>query len=199
MGGVEAREQVEGANGLEDAQVTRQDHPLVKYAEMFTHNFDLIAERKSVVYHLRELAKASVLAKYLLESGMKMEDPWFNLASEISCATCPNVPQLWTKRCHSQIHVQDGKVMEKENGFRHNVNSVYGGVQFGLDRISVDQFRINVVRAAMPGVTISCGSRINSSCGRTCGSRPNRCRESTWSCSSSEAFSTLKASSSNLD
>merc|ERR1712012_1335459 len=151
--GIEAREQVETTNGLEDAQVTRPDHPLVKYAEMFTHNFDLIAERKSVVYHLRELAKASVLAKYLLESGMQMEDYWFNLVSDISCATCPNVPQLWTKRCHSQIHVQDGKVVEKENGFRHNVNSVYGGVQFGLDRISVDQFRINAVRAAMPGVT----------------------------------------------
>ena len=43
--------------------------PEVKYAEQFTHNFDLIAERKSVIYHLREMAKASVLAKYLVDSG----------------------------------------------------------------------------------------------------------------------------------
>eukprot|EP00415_Alexandrium_ostenfeldii_P002814 UN2814 len=58
--GVEAREQIMGENGLEDVKTTKPNHPLVKYAEMFTHNFDLIAERKSVVFHLRELAKASV-------------------------------------------------------------------------------------------------------------------------------------------
>ena len=31
--GVEARELSRGAAGLEDAKVTRPDHPLVKYAE----------------------------------------------------------------------------------------------------------------------------------------------------------------------
>eukprot|EP00972_Heterocapsa_arctica_P001654 236940-Heterocapsa_arctica.AAC.1 len=60
--GVEAREQVLKNGNLEDAALTRANHPLVKYAEQFTHNFDLIAERKSVIYHLRELAKASTLA-----------------------------------------------------------------------------------------------------------------------------------------
>merc|ERR1719221_280730 len=66
--GCEAREQIVGANGLEDVKRTKPDHPLVKYAEVFIHNFDLIAERKSVVYHLRELAKASVMAKFLMET-----------------------------------------------------------------------------------------------------------------------------------
>ena len=56
--GVEAREQELEGGRLEDKRVTRPSHPLVKYAEQFTHNFDLIAERKSVIYHLRELAKA---------------------------------------------------------------------------------------------------------------------------------------------
>merc|ERR1711972_1202936 len=50
--GVEAREQVAGPEGMEDARITRSDHPLVDYAEAFTHYFDLIAERKSVIYHL---------------------------------------------------------------------------------------------------------------------------------------------------
>merc|ERR1719506_3068561 len=63
--GVEAREQVLGAQGLQDKQICRPDHPMLKYAEAFTKNFDLIAERKSVIYHLRELAKSSVLAKHL--------------------------------------------------------------------------------------------------------------------------------------
>merc|ERR550532_964349 len=71
---VEAREQIEGPNGLEDAKSTRPDHPMVKYAEDFTRNFDLIAERKSVVYHLRELAKASVLAKFLLDTQVTLDE-----------------------------------------------------------------------------------------------------------------------------
>ena len=54
----EAREQVLTKNGLEDAPVTLPHHPLKKFAEAFTRNFDLIAERKSVIFHLRELAKA---------------------------------------------------------------------------------------------------------------------------------------------
>merc|ERR1719375_646447 len=79
---VEAREQVLNSNGLEDAPITRPDHPMVKYAEQFTQNFDLIAERKSVIYHLRELAKASVMAKYLLDSRIPLEEHWFHLAED---------------------------------------------------------------------------------------------------------------------
>merc|ERR1719341_2563426 len=67
--GVEAREQVYGPKGLEDAPVTKPDHPLVRYAQSFTRRFDLIAERKGVINQLREVAKASILAKYLMESG----------------------------------------------------------------------------------------------------------------------------------
>merc|ERR1719476_1082974 len=79
--GVEAWEQVVGSDGeLTDAKVTRPNHPLVRYAEAFTRNFDLIAERKSVVFHLRELAKASVLAKYLVDSGVRVPDAWLAAA-----------------------------------------------------------------------------------------------------------------------
>merc|ERR1719502_1711232 len=56
---VEAREQEVKGRSLEDKPVTRPDHPMVKYAEAFTQNFDLIAERKSCIFNLRELAKAS--------------------------------------------------------------------------------------------------------------------------------------------
>merc|ERR1719394_1424257 len=93
--GVEAREQLMGANGLEDAALTRPDHPLVKYAEAFTHNFDLIAERKSVVCQLREVAKASIIAKFLLESGIELDEPWFSLGEQKQSVCCLEVPQLW--------------------------------------------------------------------------------------------------------
>ncbi|CAK0901997.1 unnamed protein product [Prorocentrum cordatum] len=72
--GVEAREQLLGPGGLEDKTVTSPAHPLVRYAREFTDNFELIAERRSVFHHLRELAKAAVLAKFLLEAGAQVEE-----------------------------------------------------------------------------------------------------------------------------
>ena len=42
----------------------------------------MIAERKSVVFHLRELAKASVLAKFLMEQEVEMDDSGFNPAED---------------------------------------------------------------------------------------------------------------------
>eukprot|EP00747_Dinoflagellata_sp_TGD_P027110 gnl/TRDRNA2_/TRDRNA2_132390_c0_seq1.p1 gnl/TRDRNA2_/TRDRNA2_132390_c0~~gnl/TRDRNA2_/TRDRNA2_132390_c0_seq1.p1 ORF type:complete len:707 (+),score=159.56 gnl/TRDRNA2_/TRDRNA2_132390_c0_seq1:1320-3440(+) len=132
--GVEAREQVLGADGLEDAVITRPDHPLVKYAKEFTRNFDLIAERKSVIYHLRELAKASILAKFLIEAEVALEESWFNLAEEADATCCLEIPQLWNDRRYSQINVKDGKIVDAANGIRMRGHSVYGGVDFGLDK-----------------------------------------------------------------
>jgi hypothetical protein len=134
---VEARQQFVGSAGLEDALITKPNHPLVKYAEAFTKNFDLIAERKSVVFHLRELAKASILAKYLFESGLNLEDAWFNLADPSMGACALEVPQLWNERFYSQVHVQDGAIVKAEEGMNPRMHGVYGGVQFGLDRFTV--------------------------------------------------------------
>ena len=75
---VEAREQRDVCGMLVDSPITQPDHPMVRYADAFTRNFDLIAERKSVVFHLREQAKASILAKFLLESNIKLEPAWFD-------------------------------------------------------------------------------------------------------------------------
>jgi hypothetical protein len=131
--GVEAREQVVKGDSLEDKPVTRQDHPMVKYAEAFTQNFDLIAERKSVVFHLRELAKASVIAKYLLDSRMNIEEGWFNLGSVDEVCSL-EVPQLWNERVHSQVHIKEGSIQRDHSMMTHGV---YGGVQFGLDKFNL--------------------------------------------------------------
>merc|ERR1719512_277520 len=132
--GVEAREQFMGPSGLEDAHLTRPDHPLVKYAEAFTHNFDLIAERKSVVSQLREVAKASIVAKFMLESGIELEEAWFKLASDVKPACCLEVPQLWNERCMSKICVQEAGIVSAERERGAKIHSVYGGVDFGIDR-----------------------------------------------------------------
>jgi len=137
--GVEARAQVVGAFGLEDAKITRPDHPLVKYAEAFTKNFDLIAERKSVIFHLRELAKASVLAKYLAEARVALDDSWFSLADEELRPCVMEIPQLWNEQLSSQISVAGGRISAGEGGSASRLHGVYGGVDFGVDRMQLAQ------------------------------------------------------------
>jgi len=135
--GVQAREQEETPTGMVDKLVTRPDHPLVKYAEEFTKNFDLIAERKSVIYHLRELAKASVLAKFLDDNNTSLEEEWFKLASTEPKGCRLEVPQLWNERCCSRIEVEDGRILDAEEGIGKARHGVYGGVQFGLEEVVV--------------------------------------------------------------
>ena len=59
--GVEAREQVLGENGFEDVKTTRANHPLVRYAEAFTHNFDLIAESLRIMNEVMVLLNPRML------------------------------------------------------------------------------------------------------------------------------------------
>jgi len=132
--GVEAREQLMLDGSLEDAPLTRPDHPLVKYAEAFTHNFDLIAERKSVVSQLREVAKASIVAKFMMEAGVQLQEAWFKLGEPKDSACCLEVPQLWNDRCFSKVHIKDGSIVASEQTNEAKVHSVYGGVDFGIDR-----------------------------------------------------------------
>jgi len=130
--GVEAREQVRTASGLEDARISRPDHPCVVYAEAFTDNFDLIAERKSVVFQLREVAKASIMAKYLMESGADLGEAWFGLADEnaSAAACCMEVPQLWHVREKAWVQVENDQVMVPCS----SMHGLYGGVDFGINR-----------------------------------------------------------------
>lgn len=165
--GVEAREQFIGEEGLEDSPLTRPDHPLVKYAEDFTQNFDLIAERKSVVFQLREVAKAAVVAKFLMESGAHFDTSWFDLAGNLESACCLEVPQLWNDRCYSQVAVRDGTILEAtapKAAIRQHC--VYGGVDFGIDRFRLSvpsRIATSVVRGRIsigaPSATLMASSR----------------------------------------
>lgn len=131
--GVEARETVVNEKGrMEDRKVTRPEHPLVKYAEDFTKNFDLIAERKSVVFHLREFAKAAILAKYLHHSQADLEPIWLELYGEFEDDRCLlEVPQIWNERNKAKICVRDGTIVPDADDRSW---AVYGGVELGLAR-----------------------------------------------------------------
>lgn len=136
--GVEAREQIQGPDGMEDKAMTRSDHPMVKYAEAFSRNFDLVAERKSVIYHLRELAKATALAKFLDDSvTICLKKNWFTPIHEEATPRIMEIPQLWNERHFSSITVNHGKIVGGEKGFQTSCQGVYGGVQFGLDRMAL--------------------------------------------------------------
>merc|ERR1719343_354985 len=132
--GVEAREQIQGKGGLEDAPITRAGHPLVKYAEKFTENFDLIAERKSAIYHLRELAKATLLAKFITDAKVPLDDVWFSLADEDVAPCVMEIPQLWNERVHSEIQVNGGKILSGRASMS-NVYGLYGGVELAVPEL----------------------------------------------------------------
>jgi len=141
--GVEAREQSGGPAGLEDAPITRPDHPLVRYAEQFTHYFDLIAERRSAVHHLRELAKATVLAKFLIDAGACLDSSWSQVVDwasvKASAAACRvDIPQLWKDQSNSTVGVRDGAIVGDKGVMQ--THSVYGGVNFGLDRVGLSMY-----------------------------------------------------------
>jgi hypothetical protein len=144
---VEAREQIVGKSGCEDVKITRPDHPLVKYAEAFTEKFDLIAERKSVVHHLRELAKATVLAKFLADADIDIADcSWLHISepeegNQALKGLILEVPQLWNQRLHSKVTLQDGKIVDTGRGGDTVTHSVYGGVEFGLERFDLAEPR----------------------------------------------------------
>ncbi|CAJ1381273.1 unnamed protein product [Effrenium voratum] len=154
--GVEAREQVLTADGLRDTAITSASHPLRRFADAFTRNFDLIAERKSVIFHLRELAKASVMAKFLVDSGAQLDDLWHTVAEEIVSNTAPEphseIPQLWNMRGLSRIRLENGKIVDMETGTVSNLHAIYGGVEFGLDRFELAQR--HALRPGVPGMAM---------------------------------------------
>lgn len=158
--GVEAREQTLCGSSLEDLPITRPDHPMVRYAEAFTQNFDLIAERKSVIYHLRELAKTSVVAKFLLDAQVSLDENWFRLADQRSIPCSLEVPQLWNKTQSSQITMHDDKINGK--GRQHGV---FGGVNFGLDKFNLSR---GIARAS-PAASLSMSTAGRGFAGRRVG------------------------------
>ena len=134
--GVEAREQIANSKKqLVDAPVTSKEHPLVKYAEVFTRNFDLIAERRSVVYQLREVSRAAIVAKFLVDNKVVLDDFWLEAQEDLSLCKV-DLPFNKKERNFYEIQVCDGVI--KECGLcnflrQHNTNSDrFATIQMGL-------------------------------------------------------------------
>merc|ERR1719401_2129779 len=131
--GVEAREQIANAKmELVDAAVTHKSHPLVRYAEVFSHYFDLIAERKSVVYQLREVSRAAIVAKFLLDNKVSLDDFWLS-AKEESGLCKMDLPFNIMDRFSYEILVCDGAIKETQGGVLRNCQGLQGGVDLNID------------------------------------------------------------------
>jgi len=131
--GVEAREQVTNNNNqLVDAPVTSTSHPLVKYAEEFSHFFDLVAERKSVIFQMREVSRAVILAKFLVDNKVAIDDLW--LAAKEDNNICKiDLPHNKQERYSYNIMVCDGVIREQHGGVLSGMVGLYGGVDLNIE------------------------------------------------------------------
>lgn len=152
--GVEAREQVVSDKGtLEDAPMTNPDHPLVIYGDSFTHNFDLIAERLSVIYHLRELTKAQIIARFIMDSGVQLDESWLNVLGK-DTMTELRIPQHRREIGRLQLRVYNGEYYQEpgqELGL--NIWGVYGGVDLNLDNFDLSEAQQSD-KSVLPGEPI---------------------------------------------
>ena len=87
--------------------------------------------------------KASVMAKYLVDSKARVDPSWYRLADEIVKGAPPEpymeIPQLWNMRGNSRIKLQNGRLIDMVTGGQSKLQAIYGGVEFGLDRFELAQ------------------------------------------------------------
>ncbi|CAK0878014.1 unnamed protein product [Prorocentrum cordatum] len=144
--GVEAREQVADARRqLVDAPVTSKGHPLVRYAEIFTHFFDLIAERKSVVHQLREVSRAAVVAKFLVDNGVHLDDFWMRAEEASVCRM--DLPFNKQERYTYEVVVCHGALQGHRAEPVRTCVSLCGGVDLNIDAFDL---RLPAQRGAGP-------------------------------------------------
>ena len=49
------------------------------------------------------------------------------------------IPQLWNMRGNSRIQLKNGRLIDMFTGGQKNLQAIYGGVEFGLDRFELAQ------------------------------------------------------------
>eukprot|EP00403_Amphidinium_massartii_P047773 CAMPEP_0178458576 /NCGR_PEP_ID=MMETSP0689_2-20121128/47617_1 /TAXON_ID=160604 /ORGANISM="Amphidinium massartii, Strain CS-259" /LENGTH=904 /DNA_ID=CAMNT_0020084889 /DNA_START=75 /DNA_END=2788 /DNA_ORIENTATION=- len=132
--GVEARELfVDEEHGqLEDISIVTPHHPLARYARQFTENFELIAERRRVVRELREVSKACVMAKALLDAGVGISQVWWDRADELvslrDTALLAEAPQTWNDQLHAEVTLEGGKIVDGRGLRAARRRCLYGGI-----------------------------------------------------------------------
>eukprot|EP00929_Paragymnodinium_shiwhaense_P031039 TRINITY_DN17478_c0_g1_i1.p1 TRINITY_DN17478_c0_g1~~TRINITY_DN17478_c0_g1_i1.p1 ORF type:complete len:700 (-),score=131.53 TRINITY_DN17478_c0_g1_i1:449-2521(-) len=129
--GVEARKLVPSANGYVDAPYTDDREPSVQIAKAISERFNEVAARFGSVGELVAVAKAMIVARFLLEKGCKQNRA---VIDSFTIPQCPEgqdyimqIPTLRKERRSSSISEQDNSLC-----MHTSVRSIYGGVDLGL-------------------------------------------------------------------
>lgn len=129
--GVEARRLVMGPKGYQDADVTDPNDPAVRHAQAFSERIPEACKLMPVINELIEIAKASVLARYLLEKGAKLNHAALESYSIPDCPEGPLytlvIPTLSKRRTSSQVITEGDGVL-----VRSLRQTMHGGVDLAL-------------------------------------------------------------------
>lgn len=136
--GVEARQLELGPKGYTDAPSTDPKEPSVVMAKEVTRLFPEIAARVPVVNELVEVARASLLARFLLEKGVRVDT---EVLERYSLPTVgeqrqyrKSIPTLRKERTSSSISDQGDGQLTVSN----LTHSMYGGVDLAVKTEKVE-------------------------------------------------------------
>jgi hypothetical protein len=129
--GVEARRLVPSDKGFVDAPHTDPKEPMVQVANAITERFDEVAVHIPCVGELVAVAKAMVVARFLLERGCRRNEVIVDAFDVPSCpegeAYTMQIPTLKkVRRTVNVVESADGLSMEKKQ------RSMHGGVDLGM-------------------------------------------------------------------
>jgi len=128
--GVDCRRLVPSAKGYVDADYTDPREPSVQIAAAVSKHFAEVASQVAVVNELMAVAKATIVARFLLERGCHMNS---EVIDSLTLPVCPEgnkytmeIPTLRTERRTATVSDVDGSlVLQKQQ------RSVHGGVDLG--------------------------------------------------------------------
>lgn len=129
--GVDARQLVPGKEGYVDAPHTNPNDPMVRMAQAISEHFAEVAAQLPAVAELVRLARATVLARCLLEHGCRCDE---SALERFPFPRCPEgegysmeIPTLRKKRRSASVTRQGSQLlMQKQQ------RSMHGGVDLGV-------------------------------------------------------------------
>eukprot|EP00397_Hematodinium_sp_SG-2012_P006756 GEMP01006792.1.p1 GENE.GEMP01006792.1~~GEMP01006792.1.p1 ORF type:complete len:483 (+),score=80.92 GEMP01006792.1:388-1836(+) len=128
--GVECREIVDSPDGIKDAPYTDANSRFVKHAKKVTEHFYEIAQHIPVIAELLEVAKATVLARYLVRKGAKVDKDVIRRISH------PRVMRTYEKQIPTVIkHQHFSTVHNDEKGVvrtDRRIRTLHGGVDLTI-------------------------------------------------------------------
>lgn len=129
--GVECREIMNSPTGVKDAPSTDPTSHFVKHAQKVTEHFSEIARRIPVIAELIEVARATILARYLIEKGAKVDRKVLEKVTHPAVMKSyeKKIPTIVKKQHYSTVRNTDGVVLTDKR-----IRTVHGGVDLSAPK-----------------------------------------------------------------